>query len=82
MPWNKDSLKEIVKEKIGNHKFIVVSCSAHRPGWRWTRCGPMPAMIFIIWRTPLTAPAGCSPQLILIKTYSLSGNLLTKLKDE
>lgn len=31
MPWNKDSLKEIVKEKIGNHKFIVVSCSAHRP---------------------------------------------------
>lgn len=25
MPWNKDSLKEIVKEKIGDHKFIVVS---------------------------------------------------------
>ena len=25
MPWNKDSLKEIVKEKIGEHKFIVVS---------------------------------------------------------
>ncbi len=25
MPWNKDSLKKIVKEKIGDHKFIVVS---------------------------------------------------------
>jgi len=25
MPWNKDGLKEIVKEKIGDHKFIVVS---------------------------------------------------------
>ena len=25
MPWNKDSLKESVKEKIGDHKFIVVS---------------------------------------------------------
>jgi len=25
MPWNKDSLKESVKEKIGEHKFIVVS---------------------------------------------------------
>ncbi|MEW6457244.1 MAG: trehalose-6-phosphate synthase [Acidobacteriota bacterium] len=25
MIWNKDSLKEIVKEKIGEHKFIIVS---------------------------------------------------------
>jgi trehalose 6-phosphate synthase len=25
MPWNKDNLREIVKEKIGEHKLIVVS---------------------------------------------------------
>jgi len=25
MPWTKENLKEIVKEKIGDHKFIVVS---------------------------------------------------------
>src|SRR4030042_5501741 len=25
MPWNKDNLRDIVKEKIGTHKFIVVS---------------------------------------------------------
>ncbi len=25
MPWNKDNLRDIVREKIGTHKFIVVS---------------------------------------------------------
>lgn len=25
MPWNKNNLRDIVKEKIGSHKFIVVS---------------------------------------------------------
>jgi len=25
MPWNKENLRDIVKEKIGSHKFIVVS---------------------------------------------------------
>ena len=25
MPWTKDNLKEIVREKVGNHKFLLVS---------------------------------------------------------